>query len=356
MKTPMKNLNQRKAQSDARKYGMARVMSMLTSKYPAELHAFCILVVLICSFSLCLAQSGIQGKSDTLTLCFLSDTQEPMFFERVYLAYNHNATARKSIFDEILELNPKSVVHLGDLVSMGSAGNSWEDIDQFVRKLHDKEIEFSPVPGNHEYLIFSTKGISNFALRYPYAKLTGYSRRYANVAIVLVNSNFDELSEDKRLGQLHWYRKTLADYDNDPSVDFVIVGCHHPPFTNSKIVSGSKEVRDYYLPEYYESKKCKLFISGHAHAYEHFRMNGKDFLVIGGSGGIQHPLRVGKNAEYQDLFSSSEEKRMFHFLTIKSRGDTLCVELRMLRPDFKGFENFPQLIFVREGPVGPGDR
>jgi 3',5'-cyclic AMP phosphodiesterase CpdA len=162
----------------------------------------------------------------------------------------------------------------------------------------------------------------------------------------LVNSNFGELSEDEKNGQLHWYRKTLIEYENDPSIDFVIVGCHHPPFTNSKIVGGSREVRDYYLPEYYRSKKCKLFLSGHAHAYEHFRINGKDFLVIGGGSGLQHPLRIGENAEYQDIFSNSRGKRMFHFLTIKTCDDTLTVELKMLRPDFEGFESIPQLIFI----------
>jgi 3',5'-cyclic AMP phosphodiesterase CpdA len=316
---------------------------------------FCIFIILICPFSLCLTQSDIQRENDGLTLCFLSDTQEPLLIERIYLKYNNNAKARQSIFQKILELNPKSVVHLGDLVSMGSQGDSWKDMDPFVGKLREKGIEFSPIPGNHEYLRFLTKGISNFVLRYPYAKLTGYSRQYGNIAIVLFNSNLDEISKEKQLEQLHWYQKTLKDYDHDPSVDFVIVGCHHPPFTNSKIVSASKEVRDSYMPEYYKSKKCKLFISGHAHAYEHFKMNGKDFLVIGGGGGIQHPLKVGKKAKYPDAFSNSEEKRMFHFLSIQSQGDTLSVELRMLRLDFKSFENLPQLTFIRDGPAKPGN-
>jgi 3',5'-cyclic AMP phosphodiesterase CpdA len=315
---------------------------------------FCILIALIGPFSLCLPQSDVHAKNDALTLCFLSDTQEPLLIERIYLKYNNNAKARKSIFEKILDLNPTAVVHLGDLVSMGSRGDSWKDIDPFVGKLQKKGIEFSPIPGNHEYLLTSAKGISNFALRYPYARLTGYSKQYGNTAIVLFNSNLDEIPKEKRLEQLHWYQKTLKDYDHDPSVDFVIVGCHHPPFTNSKIVSASKEVRDSYLPEYYKSKKCKLFISGHAHAYEHFEMNGKDFLVIGGGGGMQHPLKVGKNAKYRDIFSNSAEKRMFHFLAVESRGDTLCVELWMVKPDFKGFEKLPQLTFICERPAKPG--
>lgn len=317
-------------------------MSTLTSKYSQVLLAFLVLT------TVCLSQSGIHENNDTLRFCFLSDTQEPLFLESLFLKYNNNALARKLIFEQIHELQPTSVFHLGDLVSIGFDNDRWGDIDQFVKTLHEHKIDFLPIPGNHEYIFFPKKSISNFKSRYPYARLTGYSQRYNNLAVVLFNSNFDDLSEDERNGQLHWYRGTLREYESDPSIDFIIIGCHHSPFTNSKIVSASKRVRDYYLPEYYESKKCKLFLSGHAHAYEHFRMNGKDFLVIGGGGGIQQPLRIGGNAEYQDIFSNSLEKRMFHFLTIKTYDDKLSVELKMLTKDFKGFENIPQLIFASD--------
>ena len=271
-----------------------------------------------------------------------------MFFERMYLSYNSNANARKLIFGEIENLSPKAVVHLGDLVSAGSLSTSWEEIDHFVGRLRDRKIDFVPIPGNHEYLFFSKAGISNFVQRFPSASLSGASRRYANVAVILINSNFDELPEQDRTGQLRWFRKTLIDDESDPSIDFIIVGSHRPPFTNSKLVSGSKEIREYYLPDFYKSRKARLFLSGHAHAYEHFKSNGKDFLTIGGSGGLQHPLRLGDEAEYQDVFSHSLEKRMFHFLMVESHGDTLTVAVKMLNSDFKGFETLPQLIFVRE--------
>jgi 3',5'-cyclic AMP phosphodiesterase CpdA len=350
-------LTQGRDRSDATKYNTATVMSTSALKHSAKILALSFLVFWNCASTLCLAQSETQGNNDTLSLCFLSDTQEPMFFERHFLKYNGNAKARKSIFEKICELKPEAVVHLGDLVSAGSDNGSWGDVDQFVRRLHDQKIEFLPIPGNHEYLFSSKKGIPNFASRYPYAKLGGYARQFADVAVVLINSNFGELSEDERSGQLHRYQETLSDFEKNPSIDFVIVGCHRPPFTNSKIVSGSKEIRDYYLPEFYRCSKCRLFLSGHAHTYEHFRINGKDFLVIGGGGGLQHPLRTGEKAKYKDIFSDSTGKRMFHFVMIKSYHDTLAVELKMLRTDLKSFESLPQLFFVRDGSSkgGPGE-
>jgi 3',5'-cyclic AMP phosphodiesterase CpdA len=323
-------------------------MSTATLKYAARLFLISALVVLCHPCSVSQGQTRSHEQLDTLTLCFVSDTQEPMFFERVYLTYNNNAQARKLIFGRMCELRPTAVVHLGDLVSLGSDGDAWREVDEFVKALRERNTEFSPIPGNHEYLLFSSKGISNFRSRYPYANLTGYSRQYANVAVLLVNSNFDELSEEERNGQLRWYRETLVKFENDSTIDFVIVGCHHSPFTNSKIVGVSEGIRSYYLPEFFNSVKCRLFVSGHAHAYEHFKVNEKDFLVIGGSGGLQHPLSVGKEAEYKDLYSDSLEKRMFHFLTVQSSRDTLAVVLNMLKPDFSGFNMSLQLTYSRE--------
>ena len=67
-------------------------------------------------------------------------------------------------------------------------------------------------------------------------------------------------------------------------------------------------------------------------------------------------LSVGKEAEYKDLYSDSLEKRMFHFLTVQSRNDTLIAELNTLKPDFKGFDVSAQRILIRERlPKGQRD-
>jgi hypothetical protein len=64
---------------------------------------------------------------------------------------------------------------------------------------------------------------------------------------------------------------------------------------------------------------------------------------------------IGYSRGKRGSHPNSEKKRMFHFIAIKSSGDTLCVELRMFRPDLKGFEKIPQLTFIREGPAKPGN-
>ncbi len=317
--------------------------------------------VLLLLFILLAAQHGTEGacfaqsRIDTASICFVSDTQEPLFIERLFLSYNRNAEARGMIFDAIGRLHPRLVVHLGDIVSLGSIDMTWEETDARIQTLRNAGIGFLPVPGNHEYLLTSGRGRANFVDRFPDARLTGYRKIVGSLGIVLLNSNFGELTEVERQTQIEWYRKTLAGFDRDSSIHFVIVACHHPPFTNSRIVSASAEVRDAFLPDFYRSAKCRVFLGGHAHAYEHFREKGKDFLVIGGGGGIQHLLRVGEDAKYRDLFSATLEKRMFHFLQVRVCGDSLYVTLEMLREDFSGFEKIPQLKFgvetyVRQQP------
>lgn len=286
-----------------------------------------------------------EKTADSLVVCFLSDTQEPTIFEWMVLPYNNNALARKMIFEKIIEINPTSVFHLGDIVSNGFIANLWEEVDHFVETLNGADINFYPIPGNHEYLIFPDQGIANFSMRYPYANLTGYSQRIENLAVVLFNSNFDELSTEEKNDQLAWYKQILNDFEADTKVDFVIVGCHHSPFTNSKVVLESREVQELYLPTFYNSSKCKLFISGHTHAYEHFKIHEKDFLVIGGGGGIQQPLLINDDAKYHDYFNINLQKRMFHFLVMKLNKNSLKVSLLMMKNNFEGFDNIPQLIF-----------
>ncbi len=284
-------------------------------------------------------RNNVNTSKDSASICFISDTQEPMFIERIVHKYDNNDSARKIIFNKILEISPKAVFHLGDIVSLGSSKSEWARIDTFVNKLSSKGIPFYPIVGNHEYLLFSKSGIKNFSKRYPFANNTGYSKVITNTAVVLFNSNFNKLSKGKFNQQLEWYKNTLKQYQADSSIHFIIVGCHHSPFTNSKVVSPSKGVQKYFLSDFFNTPKCKLFISGHAHTFEHFKIKGKDFLVIGGGGGIQQELYTRSEEKYRDLFNTNLNERMFHFLMINIRKDKLIVRLEMLNNDFKTFDS-----------------
>jgi hypothetical protein len=235
-------------------------------------YKFLFLIFIFFSISILNAQSDSCRSKDTTTLCFLSDTQEPLIQEKLLFSYKHNAKARTMIFERISSIAPNSVFHLGDLVGLGFDSDSWEETDNFIKGLALHNTQFYPIPGNHEYIIYPERSIANFRKHFKEINLTGFSKRYNDVAIVLFNSNFDNLKESEIKKQAEWYKKTIINFEADSTIDFIIVGTHHSPYTNSKIVepgteSAYSEYFRQYLDLFYNSTKCKLFVSGHAHAY-----------------------------------------------------------------------------------------
>lgn len=305
-----------------------------------------LLILLICALFpiMVLAQNPgserpvwVLAGADTLRVVFVSDTQSPMFPETLRLPRNNNELARSKIFDAIVQWRPHSVFHLGDLVSLGFYDPSWDAIDAFLDQLNPPGIGFHPVLGNHELMLFSRSGESNFQKRFPHASRTGYLRRVGPLAVLLLNSNFSALTVDEGAKQLSWYQETLRELDKDSTVGLIVVACHHSPYTNSTIVSPSVDVQEVFVPPFLESAKARIFLSGHAHAAEHFRFGTKDFLVIGGGGGLQHPLLTGFESRWQDLFPQKTEKRMFHYLEGVVTATSAAFTVRMLNDDFSSF-------------------
>ena len=318
-----------------------------------RIKAFILLIVICFSFLSLNAQTVPGNSNDTLTFCFLSDSQEPLFIERLYLDYNHNAWARHLIFERITRLAPEAVFHLGDFTGLGFMSDGWGETEDFVNNLTHHGTDFNPIPGNHEYIMFPEKSIYNFKRIFQNTNLTGYSKRYNNLAVLLFNSNFANLKQSEINKQTSWYRDKINELEADTTIDFIIVGTHHSPYTNSKVVlpateDVSKGYFNNYLNPFYNSKKCRLFITGHTHAFEHFQVKGKDFLVIGGGGGLQQPVFTGRQEKYHDLYSTSLEKRMFHFITIRTFDKTLTIDLNMVNDNFTDFNIIPQFKFTKD--------
>ena len=272
-------------------------------------------------------------------IVFISDTQEPIWIETILLDRNSNLVARNLIFDEIVEDNPSKVIHLGDIVAFGYKNKSWKPIDNHLNKLLEKKIEFYPTLGNHELLLFSDAGEEQFNKRFPFYSKTGYSIKNGETEIILLNSNFSKMTEEEIEQQQSWYKNKLDVLEKDSTISAIIIGTHYPPFTNSKIVSPDEDVQKLFVPLFIQSKKAKLFISGHCHAFEHFKYEGKDFLVIGGGGGLQQPLYVGNEAKWKDKYDSENPLRMFHYLNYKAENDTICMTLNILEKDFSKFDD-----------------
>ena len=269
-------------------------------------------------------QEGPPARQ-TPILAFISDTQAPIWIETVALPEKGNKRATRLLFSDLRSCHPARVFVLGDLISLGFLSRAWEDIDRYVTDLRRDSVPVDAIMGNHELMLFSKIGEANFMALFPRHIRTGYVRSADSTAVILLNSNFSRLSKDEESRQMSWYAATLDSLQADPAIRGIIVCCHHSPFSNSKIVGSSVEVQRAFIPLYLATPKCLLFLSGHAHTFEHFQFKGKDFLVIGGGGGLNHPLYQGEEERWKDL---SPLKPLFHYITARRESGTLHIVVR----------------------------
>ena len=276
----------------------------------------------------------MEQDSNKREILFLSDTQAPMWVEKLVLRTHQNTKATQAIFAEIVRIRPAVLYWLGDIVSLGYRNNKWRIIDQFLLKCTEVNTAVYAIMGNHDVMGRPRKGARNFQQRFPEHSPTGYVKITDAIAVVMLNSNFSTMSVADLVKQQTWYEQTLTDLDANPEIKVVIVTCHHAPYSNSKLVGSSKLVQVRFVPAYIKSQKARLFITGHSHAYERYEFDGKTFLVIGGGGGLRQPLNTSPS-RLPDL--ATEYKPMFHYLSVRRDGEGLSLTSYCLKKDFSGF-------------------
>lgn len=279
------------------------------------------------------------AQDSTLTViprfAFISDTQAPMWVEDIFLESNNNEKATEILLNDVIKRDPGFVIFPGDLVNLSCNEKKWKTIDSFLSKFRQAGIPYHGCLGNHELMKRKKKGEKNFQKRFPDHINTGNVYRYDSIAIVLLNSNFKKMKKEQIKKQDEWYQNVLTELDSSPGIKSVIVSCHHSPFSDSKVVGSSEKVQEKFVHGFINSRKGNLFISGHAHLFQHFNISNKDFLVIGGGGGLNHPLKK-KKCGHNDL--AAGYKPMFHYLVILNQYKQLEVISMKLKEDFSGVE------------------
>jgi len=294
------------------------------------------------------AQSNSYPEHISVKFAFISDTQSPMWLESLLVARNQNERGTRILLGSILgDSSLSAVLHFGDVTESSAKEEAWLPIDSFLVRAKKRNLPVYAAIGNHDYFFSAKKGEENFRKRFPEYRRTGYMVKIGDVAFVLLNSNFGRLADSEVVRQQTWYAAVLDSLEADSSVVTVIVGCHHPPFTNNSFFSGSEEVRREFVPPYLNHKKAKLFLSGHTHAFEHFKIENKDFLVLGGGGGLQHTLYLGKEQKEHDLFPDQTKKRMFHYIRCSADQDSLRLSVMMVKKDFSGIASVYRFSIAR---------
>jgi len=296
------------------------------------------LFIISCIVTFFTPVKGQSLKPDSLTAApidFVSDTQQPLGVEKIYLKPTQNVRATEMIFAAVLRDKPSAVFMLGDIVSLGYRNKKWRSADRFLDSAKQQHIGVYAVLGNHDVMVKDKRGERNFSKRFPEHRRTGYLKIIDSIAMVLLNSNFSKLSVREIDQQQRWYLSIIDSLDHDAGIRGIIVGCHHPVFTNSNMVKPSAGVRGQFLPAFLRAKKCVLFITGHAHAFEHFVYQQKNFLVIGGGGGLHQPLTLKANMPADKAIAY---KPLFHYLQLRRYGNFLQLVSQSIQPDFSGFD------------------
>jgi UDP-2,3-diacylglucosamine pyrophosphatase LpxH len=258
-----------------------------------------------------------------------------MWIEKLFIKSDHNTEATKLLFDDIIKRKPVDLFILGDVVSLAHKKKRWKAMDNYLKTVREEGIPVYALLGNHDVMGNAKKGEELFHKRFPEQVDTGYYEVVDSIALVLLNSNFKKLSSKEQARQQLFYEQALHALDADPAVKFIVVTCHHAPYSNSKIVGSNTRVQTMWVPPFIESAKAKLFITGHAHAFERFQIQGKDFLTIGGGGGLHHPLRQGKGSLPNQAPGYNPE---FHYITLRPSKNALEVISYELMKDFSRVE------------------
>ncbi len=263
--------------------------------------------------------------------CIVGDTQKTSRWE---FWRERNDRERKLILDGILKRDPGFVIILGDLTTRGSSEKHWQEFDESNRALRERQIPYFPILGNHEMYGDNETALRNYFERFPHLENRHwYSFRWKTVGFIFLDSNFGDLNPEEQKNQSEWYLRELERFEQDDSVDYIIVCCHEAPFTNSQTVAPSEKSRVYFAEPFTRFRKATLFMSGHCHSYERFRFDGKLFIVSGGGGGPRHHLYVDPaDRRYEDLFAGPE-LRFFHFCEIEVTEKSLNSRVYRLEPD-----------------------
>jgi len=266
------------------------------------------------------------------SVAFLGDLQRTSFVER-FLCRECNDREQALLLAAIASRasSLSGLYLLGDQVFWGDRWG-WQHFDHIMAPIRETRLAVRAIAGNHDYWGWGRASPrAHLFQRFPRLEHSAWHcDRIGRLAVVTLDSNDNQLSRSAWAEQAAWLERRLAELDGDPGCWGAVVLAHHPPFTNSPIVSGARVVRESFLRPFLAARKTLAFVTGHAHGYERFREGGKMCVVSGGGGGPR-PGRLRRGARMErtdDLCGCPDDPRPLHFLALtvedSSRGKAVA--------------------------------
>ena len=201
--------------------------------------------------------------------------------------------------------NPAFISIGGDIVYDGENSKDWQVWDSETAVWREHKIPVYPAIGNHDLKGNVQSALDNYFARFPEIQQSRfYSVRLGNSLMLALDSALEEVSGP----QGDWLRAQLDHLS--PSVDFVFLMFHHPPYTSSsdeKIFGGghsaraSEQALAKFLEERQQNLRARIVVfNGHVHNYERHEHGGITYFVTGGGGAHAYPIVRHADDLYKD--------------------------------------------------------
>jgi hypothetical protein len=238
-----------------------------------------------------------------------------------------NAGSHARVVERVRREVPDFILGTGDMVDNGSKEDEWQLFFDIERELFRENVMF-PSLGNHDRQ-GRGRTADNFRTYFALPENSPdperyYAFTYSNARFLVLDSNAYAFA---LTDQTAWIEQQLQQARLDPSIKYIFVSMHHPPYSVS-LHGGRTELRDAWTP-LYEKYGVTAVFSGHDHCYSRAEKNNVRYFVSGGGGAPLYP-RARKPSPL-DVAATKYFERTNHYLRVAVVGD--MVEVTAIRAD-----------------------
>jgi hypothetical protein len=112
------------------------------------------------------------------------------------------------------------------------------------------------------------------------------------------------------------------------------------------VIGPHKLAQKDFVPIFINSPKSKLYLSGHAHTYEHFILSNKHFVVSGGGGGQRQPLLPPFLSRINDIKPWTLFKP-FHYISLEDSDQEISLRVHGYNKTMNIFETIDEFTFLK---------